>query len=261
VPYDSPSKTVVVQRRDIMQTSSSHGDSPVRVMPAWASPPDTSVLVMLGDSSPQAAAALRVIRHRLEQRRAEGMWTFGVTSPRDGEGKSTFATQLALVLSESQRARVLLIEANFHKPSLATMLGFKVPDGQGFSAQIVRKMRGSMEPWSVTALGPALHVLAESTTEPAFPETLHSTFFQNAIGFLSRGYDFLVVDGPTVLGSGDANVVENAIDGMIIMCRSEWSRGNDLRECMKQLGDRKAIGVVLWDAKTDPKLASGTRGR
>ncbi len=246
--YDTPSKTVIVNRTDIVPSSQQHGDSPVRVVPAWASPPDTQVLVMLGDSSPQTAASLRVIRHRLEQRRAEGMWTFGVTSPRDGEGKSTFAVQLALVLSESQRARVLLVEANFHRPSLARILGFKVPDGHGLSAQIVRKMRGSMEPWCVTALGPALHVLAESTTEPVFPETLHSTHFQNAVGFLSRGYDFLVVDGPTVLGSGDANVIENAVDGLILVCRSQWSKGADLREAVKQLGDRKMVGVVLWDA-------------
>jgi Mrp family chromosome partitioning ATPase len=251
---DNPSKTMLVQRRELVATP--QGDSPVRVVPAWASPPDTSVLVMLGDSAPQATAALRVIRHRLEQRRAEGMWTFGVTSPCDGDGKSTFSTQLALVLSESQRARVLLVEANFQRPTLARILGFKVPDGQGFSAQIVRKMRGSMEPWCVTALGPALHILAESTTEPVFPETLHSTHFQNAIGFLSRGYDFLVVDGPSILGSGDANVLENAIDGLILLCRSRSSRGNDLREAVKQVGDRKAVGVVLWDVDGKPDRAS-----
>ncbi len=243
--YDSPSRTLVVQRRDII---SQQGDSPVRVVPAWASPPDTSVLVMLGEASSDATASLRVIRHRLEQKRAEGMWTFGVTSARDGEGKSTFATQLALVLSESQRARVLLVESNFHRPSLARILGFRVPDGYGFSSQIVRKMRGSLEPWCVVALGPALHVLAESTAEQGFPETLHSTHFQNAIGFLSRGYDFLIVDGPSVLGSGDANVVENAVDGLIVVLRSNMSKGNDLRDAVKQLGERKTIGVVLWDA-------------
>ena len=163
MPYE-PTKTLVMRR------DGGPPDSPVRVVPAWASPPDTQVLVMLGDTQSDATAALRVIRHRLELKRAEGMWTFGVTSPRDGEGKSIFATQLALVLSESQRARVLLVEANFHRPSLANVLGFKVPEGQGFSAQIVRKMRGSMEPWSVVALGPALHVLAEAP-EQSFPET------------------------------------------------------------------------------------------
>jgi Mrp family chromosome partitioning ATPase len=247
VPFESASKTLVVQRRDM---GAQQGDSPVRVVPAWASPPDTQVLVMLGETSSDATAALRVIRHRLEQKRADGMWTFAVTSPRDGEGKSTFATQLALVLSESQRARVLLLEANFHRPELAKILGFKVPEGQSFSAQIVRKMRGSMEPWCVVALGPALHVLAESPGEPSFPETLHSTHFQNAVGFLARGYDFLIVDSPSILGAGDANVVENAVDGVILVTRSNWSKGAELREAVKQIGERKTVGVVLWDAET-----------
>ncbi len=247
VAYDSPSKTIVVQRRDM---SSGPGDSPVRIVPAWASPPDTQVLVMLGDAAPEAIAALRDIRHRLEQKRAEGMWTFAVTSARENEGKSTFATQLALVLSESQRARVLLVEANMQRPSLARILGYRVPEGFGFSAQIVRKMRGSMEPWCVVALGPALHVLAEASGETGFPETLQSTHFQNAVGFLSRGYDFLVVDGPSILGSSDANVVENAVDGVILVARSEASKGADLREGLKQIGDRKAVGVVLWDVPT-----------
>jgi Mrp family chromosome partitioning ATPase len=250
VPYDSPSRTLVVQRREIV---AGQGDSPVRVVPAWASPPDTQILVMLGETSNDATASLRVIRHRLEQKRAEGMWTFAVTSARDGEGKSVFATQLALVLSESQRARVLLVEANFHRPSLSRILGFRVPDGYGFSAQIVRKMRGSMEPWCVVALGPALHVLAESLGEQGFPETLHSTHFQNAIGFLSRGYDFLVIDAPSILGSGDANVVENAVDGMIVVARSGRSKASELRDAIKQLGDRKTIGMILWDADTNGK--------
>ena len=254
---DSESRTLIVQRRDIV---SQQGDSPVRVVPAWASPPDTNVLVMLSETSNDATAALRVIRHRLERKRAEGMWTFGVTSARPGEGKSTFATQLALVLSESQRARVLLVEANLERPSLARILGYRVPEAHGFSHQIVRKMRGSAEPWLVVALGPALHVLAEATGEPGFPEALHSTYFQNAISFLSRGYDFVVVDGPAVLGSGDANVLENVVDGMVVVMRSAVSKGNDLREAVKQLGPEKAIGVVLWDVDPGKKKSNG-KGR
>jgi Mrp family chromosome partitioning ATPase len=245
-------RTLIVQR--------SQGDSPVRVVPVWASPPNTQILAMLGETSAEAPAALRVIRHRLEQKRAEGMWIFGVTSAKDGEGKSTFATQLALVLSESQRARVLLVEATFQKPSLAKILGFRVPEGQGFSAQIVRKMQGSMEPWCVVALGPALHVLAEpGDAESGFPETLHSTHFQNAIGFLGRGYDFLVVDAPSILGSGDANVVENAVDGVIAVAQSKRSRASELREAIKQLGERKAVGVVLWDADSKHKTNGKSR--
>src|SRR5580692_7513721 len=75
VPYAS-TRTLVVQRG--AGSSGAPNESPVRVVPAWAQPPNTQVLVMLGETATEAPAALRVIRHRLEQKRAEGMWTFAV---------------------------------------------------------------------------------------------------------------------------------------------------------------------------------------
>lgn len=220
----------------------------IRAVPVWAAPPDSPILVMLGETRGGAPAALRVLRHRLELRRAEGLWTFGVTSARDGEGKSTLAAQLALVLSEAQRARVLLIEASLERPTLARLLGFQVPDGLGFSVQIARRMRGGTDPWAVLALGPALHALVESEREPAYRGALYAPAFRQAIDRLARAYDWVIIDAPSVLGFGDANVVEEVVDGMIVVARSRTSRGTDLRAAMKQLGARKAVGLVMWDA-------------
>jgi Mrp family chromosome partitioning ATPase len=219
----------------------------VRAVPVWAAPPNPPILVMLGETRADAPAALRVLRHRLELRRAQGMWTFGVTSARRGEGKSTLAAQLALVLSEAQRATVLLVEAAIERPTLARLLGFQVPAGLGFSVQISRRMRGGTDPWAVLALGPALHALVESEAEPGYPGALYAPAFRQAIDRLSRGYDWVIIDAPSVLGSGDANVVEEVVDGMIVVTRSRKSRGTELRAAMKQLGGRKAVGVVMWD--------------
>jgi hypothetical protein len=41
---------------------------------------------------------------------------------------------------------------------------------------------------------------------------------------------------------------------MILVARSRRSRAGELRAAVKQLGARKAVGVVLWDAK----VSSGT---
>ncbi len=223
------------------------GDEFVRTVPVWASPPDLRILAMLGAGRPEAPAALRVIRHRLELRRAEGMWTFGVTSARNGEGKSTLAAQLALVLSEAQRARVLLVEAGMDRPAQSRLFGFQVPFGLGFSGQISRRMKGGAEPWGVLAIGPTLHALVESEWEPGFPGALYAPPFRQSIERLGRAYDWVIVDAPSILGSGDANVVEEAVDGMIVVARCRRSRGADLRAAMKQLGTRKAVGAVLWD--------------
>lgn len=223
-------------------------DPPVTIVPVWASPPDARVLVMLGDPPDGASAALRVIRHRLEQKRQQGIFVVGITSARDGDGKTVLAAQLALVLSEAQRARVLLVEASFHRPSLARVLGFTVPAGLGFSVQLANRMRGSTVPWSVLALGPALHILAENEAESGFPAVLHSPHFRSAIERLGTGYDWVLVDAPSVLGTGDANVVEQAVDGMILVSKSGGSKRSDLRAAVDQLGARKALGVVLRDA-------------
>ena len=89
---------------------------------------------------------------------------------------------------------------------------------------------------------------AGASSSAGFPESLHSTHFQCAISLLARGYDFVVVDSPAILGSGDANVVEEAVDGVIIVTRSKHSKGSELREATKRLGDRKVVGAVIWDA-------------
>jgi Mrp family chromosome partitioning ATPase len=253
-PHDA-STTLVV--RSGAAVAPREPDGTLNVVPVWAAPVGAGLRAMLGESRPDVAAALRVIRHRLERKREEGMWTFGVTSAREGEGKSTLAAQLALVLSEAQRARVLLVEASLRHPSLARLLGVQVPLGLGFSIQLATRMAKGGDSWAVLALGPTLHALVESESEPGFPQALHSTQFRRAIERMARAYDWVVVDSPTVLGSGDANVVEEAVDGMIVVARSGHSKGADVRAAVRQLGGRKAIGVVLWDADGVAKGSAG----
>lgn len=214
------------------------------VMPAPTAP---EILAVLGDD-PKPIAALRLVRHRLELLQSEGKRTFAITSPREREGKSTFAAQLALVLSESQRAQVALVEASFHKPALARILGFDVPSGLGLSAQVMRAMRGNGEPWSMLALGPSLHVLAEAEDQPRFPRALHSAVFQDLLALLSQVYDYVIVDSPCVLDGGEANALEPAVDGLVFVTRAGVSKKSELRRALRQLGTRKTVGVVLVDS-------------
>jgi Mrp family chromosome partitioning ATPase len=101
----------------------------------------------------------------------------------------------------------------------------------------------------VLALGPTLHALAENDSERGFPAALHATAFRQSIERVGVSYEWVVIDAPSILGSGDANVVEDVVDGMILVARSRCSRGGELRAAVSQLGLRKAVGVVLWDAK------------
>ena len=187
-------------------------------MPVWAAPPNPPILVMLGETRADAPAALRVLRHRLELRRAEGMWTFGVTSARDGEGKSTLAAQLALVLSEAQRARVLLdrgrhratharATARLPGPRGSRLLG---ADLAGACAAAPTRGRCSR------SVRPSMRSSRARRSPDIRARCTRRRSVRPSIGS-SRGYDWVIIDAPSVLGSGDANVVEEVVDGMIVV--------------------------------------------
>ncbi len=202
--------------------------------------------------------ALRVLRHRLEQRRGGGPLVVSVLSPGIGEGKSAVAARLAMTLAEAERARVVLVEGNLGRPRLASMLGLRVPEEMGFSAQLRRHMGGRWEPWSVLRMGASLYTLAEPATEAAFPTALHSTWFEGAVRALKESYDYVVIDGCAVLGSGDANVLEDVSDVVVLLARAGMTKGSELSRAAKQLGERRMFGVVLNDVGQGP--AKGRAG-
>jgi Mrp family chromosome partitioning ATPase len=217
----------------------------VEVIGADLDPEGDGAFALLRSASPATLAALRVLRHRLEQRRGEGSFVVSVVSPGRGEGKTTLAAELAMTLSEADRARVVLVEGNLERPSVATVLGLRLPEGAGFSTQVRRHMSGRSRPWGVVRLGPSLTVLAESGASAAYPAALHSTHFEGALHALRRAYDYVIIDGPAVLGSGDANVLESVSDGVLLVARAAATKGAALSRATAQLGDRRILGVVL----------------
>jgi Mrp family chromosome partitioning ATPase len=201
---------------------------------------------LLRGAPANAIAALRVLRHRLDQRRGDdGHFVVSVLSAGAGEGKTTLAIRLALILSEAERARVVLVEANLERPRLARVLGLHIPEDIGLSAQIRRRMAGGSRPWGVIKLAPSLNVLVEPGEEAAFPGALHSTHFDAVLRTLQRNYDYVIIDGPAVLGSGDGNVVEDVSDGVVVVAQAGRTQGTALCRTADQLGDRRIVGVVL----------------
>ncbi|MDC3960330.1 hypothetical protein KEG38_41135 [Polyangium jinanense] len=220
-------------------------------------PENEGALELVRGAPPAVLGALRVLRHRLEQKRGEGPLVVSVLSPGIGEGKSAVAARLAMTLAEAERARVVLVEGNLGRPHLASMLGLHVPEEMGFSAQLRRHMSGRWEPWSVLRIGASLYVLAEPATEAAFPTALHSTWFEGAVHALKESYDYVVIDGCAVLGSGDANVLEDVSDVCLLLARAGMTKGSELSRAAKQLGDRRMFGVVLNDVRTEGGARKG----
>ncbi|WP_437978198.1 hypothetical protein WMF11_17085 [Sorangium sp. So ce295] len=224
----------------------------VEIIGADLDPEGHGVFELLRGAPASALAALRVLRHRLDQRRAGEPLAVAVVSPGRAEGKTALAVRLAMTLAEAERARVLLVDGHLACPRVAATLGLRLPAHASFSEQLRRRMAGEIRPLGVIAVSQSLSVLAEPSPEASYPAALHSVHFEAAMRTLRRYHDYVVIDGPPVLGSGDANVIEDASDGIVLVARASLTRASSLTRAAEQLGDRRILGVVLNDVAPRP---------
>lgn len=202
-------------------------------------------LVLVRTPDAPAAAGFRVLRHRLTER--PGLRVVLVTSPKAAEGKTTCALNLALALGEAGRARVLLLEANLRRPTLAKALGFRPPIC--FSAQLDAHKAQPMQPWVVVeSVAASLHtmvVLPEVHSRPFLDGPALALCIEQLRG---AGYDYIVVDSPPVLGSADVNLIQESVDGTLLAMWAKRSRVRAMRATIAQLGKEKIVGVALMGA-------------
>jgi Mrp family chromosome partitioning ATPase len=202
-------------------------------------------LVMLRDPDSEGAAAYRVLRHRLVERGNPRVIV--VTSARPKEGKTTCAVNLALALGECGRARVLLVEANLRSPRLAEMLAFMPPSC--FGEQVAAHRDQPEEPWTVVeGHSPWLHVAAVKPDVRDRP-LVDGPAFAIAIDSLRHaGYDYVVIDTPSVLGSADVNLTQDCADGVLLVAKARTTPGRYLARAIEQLRPGIVLGVVMLES-------------
>jgi Mrp family chromosome partitioning ATPase len=195
------------------------------------------------DGSTERAAAFRALRRRLaEQRDPHAIL---VTSAQDDEGKTTCAANLALALAESGRRSVLLVEANLRRPKLSEIFGFK-PE-RFFNAQLAAHREQIDSPWMTTELRPTgLHVLA-ATPDATGDEGLHGPTFSASIARWRGAFDYVVVDGPSILESCDASIIHDSVDAVVMVVRSGVSRNRTVKRALEQISADMVAGIVLMD--------------
>jgi Mrp family chromosome partitioning ATPase len=199
-------------------------------------------MVAAPDSAP--AAAFRILRHRLKER--GDVRTILVSSPEAGEGKSLCAANLALALGESGSSRVLLLEVNLRRPSLARLLGFQPP--ACVSQQLERRVQAAPRPWLVVEnLTPWVHTAAVAPGVAPRPILDGPALAQCLVELRGAGYDYVVIDSPAILESADVNVIAGEAEGFLVTLRAGRSRARAVRRGVEQIGGKGLLGFVLLE--------------
>ena len=197
-----------------------------------------SQLVVAGDPTRSAPVeAYRTLRTNLMFMAASGpLRRLLVTSPRQGEGKSTTAANLALVFAQAGH-RVLLIDADLRRPSVHRMLG--LPNETGLSS--VLSSQSSLEDAVQNPGVPGMRVVTSGPIPPNPVELLSSPSMRKLVDQVADVTDWLIMDAPPVLGLADASALSSMADGVLLVVSQDTSR-RELAHARDQLSK---VGVQL----------------
>lgn len=164
-----------------------------------------------------------------------------VTSAIRREGKSTVAANLALALAQGQR-RVLLVDADMRYGCQHHVWG--LTNAVGLSNVLVGQVQMDR---AINPVRENLHVLTGGTVPPNPLVLLDSAAMAMLVERLTERYDFVVFDGPTLLGTADSTVLNRVVDGSLIVMRMgmvEVEQLKMMREFLGQSGQR-VLGMVV----------------
>jgi Mrp family chromosome partitioning ATPase len=202
-----------------------------------------TILGQLNDSRSAVGEELRLLAVKVQDvRRQRGESCFAVTSALPGEGKSTLALGLAAVLAREPGRRILLLEADSRKPSLNAMLG--LPPAPG----LAECLNGGLDSVPVRRVGPAgFFLLVAGQDDLDRPELLGSP----RMGALLRAarilFDFVIVDAMPLLPVADTVLMQDLVDGLLLVVRSRRTRRDDINAAVARLRPESVIGAVLND--------------
>lgn len=171
---------------------------------------------------------------------ANGIRTIMVTSASPEDGKTTTAVNLALVLSESYRRRVLLVDADLRRPSIANLTG--LTDAAGLS----ETLRASTEQkLALVAVTPLLTLLpaGQAIADPI--SALTSLRMRRILDEAALGFDWVILDAPPVGAVTDASLLAEMVDGTLFVVRAAQTQYQLVRKAIDSLGRDRLLGVVL----------------
>ncbi|MGP1691424.1 MAG: GumC family protein [Giesbergeria sp.] len=206
----------------------------------------TGSLALLVHEDPrgQMAEAYRSVRTALQFSTADGApRRLVLTSTTKSEGKST--TALALAINFAQMgAKVVLVDADMRNPTVHRYLN--LPNTAGLS----NYLSGHGKPGEITRMSAIdnLMVITAGPIPPSPVDLLTGPRLGELMDLLEvRGAQYIIFDGPPVLGLADAIVLGNQVHAVLFVAQASQTRKSHIKDAFRRLRMAGVMpcGVVL----------------
>ena len=184
---------------------------------------------------------LRLTVERLA--RAREVKVIAISSPAAGDGKTVTAINLAGALARGSDDRVLLIDADLRRPSIARQLGITdaeigladaLGDGRTGVADVVRRLDAYN-----------LDVIPAGTPRAGISQTLRSPRLDAFLQEARRRYAYIVLDTPPLLPVFDSALLAKSVDGVLMVVSANQTPRKLLGEALNMLDASKVLGIVF----------------
>jgi succinoglycan biosynthesis transport protein ExoP len=166
-----------------------------------------------------------------------------ITSPSQGDGKSTISVNVALAMAELE-PRVLLVDADLRRASIHTKLHMK--NERGLSDILVG--RAHLSDVVQSTKYPGLDIITSGTPTPNPIKLLESQRMDDLLREAAGQYRCVIVDTAALAVNLDAAVLSRKTDGTVVVLSAGQT---DLREAkgalrrLQQVGVKNILGFVL----------------
>lgn len=216
----------------IVPHSSEDPAAPARVETVFRDQPSG----VLAESFRQARAA---IIKTLAQREHKSLL---IVSGMPGSGASTVVVNLAYAMAAAEH-RVLVIDANFRRPTISKTLGLQdapgladvLAGGQDLSSAVQATDNQNV---AVLAAGSAQHRKVERLATPAMSKLLREA---------DQAYDIVLIDAAPAVVAGDAVALANRCDACLLVVRAMAEKRGMVARLRNELGECRAefAGVLI----------------
>lgn len=190
----------------------------------------------------RAEESLRKLRTNLRYANVDReMKILVVSSPMQGDGKSSVSSSLARVMALSEQD-VILVDADLRCPTVKDT--FEVSGAIGLSQLLAGT--ASLEEALVQTAIPGLKVLPGGDIPPNPSELLGSQRMAELLAYLAQDH-VVIVDAPPVLPVTDAVILSKVADGLVMVVQAGRTTQDQLRMAMNNVvqGGGQVAGVVL----------------
>ncbi len=219
--------------------------------------PDMDEVEQETDTVALATDCVHRIRGRIESRRSKGQgFAMMVSSPFQGDGKTTLAVSLGWSYAESGY-KTLLLDADFIGRAMTHQFGHLKDNGL---REIIRDGQIRDE---IYELGhPNLSLLGVGFDRRISAANLSPRIMKDVIDSLRDRFDLIIIDSGPITASIEAMSVASAADGVVLALRRGRSRAR-LMECVEDVRSVGSdyIGVVLNYAERSDCLKYGSTSR